>query len=212
MRLLLTAVDDSLVGAWRRFCGDLDFVSIHEGSILETPTDAVVSPANSFGFMDGGIDALYTKRFGRDLQDRLQDRIRSQHGGELLVGLAEVIETGDSHIPFLVSAPTMRVPMILRDSVSPYLAARAVLRLVSQGTFSQGPLAGQPIASRIQTVAFPGLGTGVGGVGPNTCARQMRAAIEEVLLGLTSFPATWADAQARHQLLYSDRVRDLQKE
>ena len=26
--------------------------------------DAIVSPANSFGFMDGGIDMVYSKRFG----------------------------------------------------------------------------------------------------------------------------------------------------
>jgi hypothetical protein len=40
----------------------------------------------------------------------------------------------------------------------------------------------------------------------------VRAAIDEVLLARGSFPATWADAQARHQLLYTDRVRDLQKD
>jgi len=212
MKVLLAAVDEELAGAWRRFCGDLDFVTIHEGSILDAKADAVVSPANSFGFMDGGIDALYTKRFGRGVQERLQERIRMVHGGELLVGLAEIIETGDASCPFCIAAPTMRVPMILRDTVNPYLAARAALRLVAQGTFSDGPLAGERISSRVQAVAFPGLGTGVGGVGSNTCARQMRAAIEEVLLGRSSFPATWADAQARHQLLYGDRVRDLQKE
>jgi O-acetyl-ADP-ribose deacetylase (regulator of RNase III) len=209
---VLAAVEESLAAAWRRFCDDLDFVSVHEGSILDAHTDAVVSPANSFGFMDGGIDALYSKRFGRAVQDRLQERIRTRHGGELLVGLAEIVETGDANIPFCIAAPTMRVPMILRDTVNPYLAARAVLRLVSQGTFADGPFADEPVGDRVKTVAFPGLGTGVGSVGPNTCARQMRAAIDDELLGHFSFPATWADAQARHQLLYSDRVRDLQKE
>ena len=62
------------------------------------------------------------------------------------------------------------------------------------------------------SVAFPGLGTGVGRVGPNTCARQVRAAIEEVVLGPVPFPRTWAEAQQRHQLLYTDRVRDLQED
>jgi O-acetyl-ADP-ribose deacetylase (regulator of RNase III) len=64
----------------------------------------------------------------------------------------------------------------------------------------------------VKVVAFPGMGTGVGGIGPNTCARQTRAAVDELLLGRQSFPATWADAQAKHQLLYTDRIRDLQKE
>ena len=51
----------------------------------------------------------------------------------------------------------------------------------------------------------------MGAIGPNTCARQVAAAIEELVLGRGSFPATWADAQARHQLLYTSRVRVVQK-
>jgi hypothetical protein len=46
----------------------------------------------------------------------------------------------------------------------------------------------------------------------SAAARQVRAAIEEVLLGRSSFPDSWADAQARHQRLYRDRVTDLQFE
>ena len=38
---------------------------------------------------------------------------------------------------------------------------------------------GQSAAGEIQRVAFPGLGTGVGQLGPNTCARQVRAAIDD---------------------------------
>ena len=59
MKLILSATEASLANAWEKFCGELDFVKIHGGSILDVDCDAVVSPANSFGFMDGGIDALY---------------------------------------------------------------------------------------------------------------------------------------------------------
>jgi O-acetyl-ADP-ribose deacetylase (regulator of RNase III) len=62
----------------------------------------------------------------------------------------------------------------------------------------------EAIADVIQTVAFPGLGTGVGRIGFNTCARQMRSAIEEVILEQYSFPRSWTEAQARHQKLYTD--------
>ncbi len=34
---------------------------------LDVKCDAVVSPANSFGFMDGGIDLIYSHRFGTNL-------------------------------------------------------------------------------------------------------------------------------------------------
>jgi len=102
--------------------------------------------------------------------------------------------------------------MILGDTVNPYLATRAVLLLVKHGTFDEGALAGMPISDLVQTVAFPGLGTGVGQVPQEVCARQVRRAIEEVLLGDNEFPTSWSDAQERHQRLYGDRVRDLQLE
>jgi O-acetyl-ADP-ribose deacetylase (regulator of RNase III) len=211
MKVILAAVEHDLADAWETHCGDLADVTVHGGSILDVSCDAVVSPANSFGFMDGGIDLLYADHFGWGVQDRLQDLIRSRHHGELLVGSAEIVETCNPRHPFLIAAPTMRVPMILRDTVNPYLAARAALLLIRHGTVLAGAFAGQPVASVVSTVAFPGLGTGVGRVEPKTCARQMRAAIEEVVTGPAGFPRTWAEAQERHQRLYSDRVRDLQR-
>jgi O-acetyl-ADP-ribose deacetylase (regulator of RNase III) len=212
MEVLLTAVESDLADAWERFCGDLEPVTVVRGSILDVSCDAVVSPANSFGFMDGGIDLLYSRHFGWDLQRRLQKHIQEHHHGELLVGSAAIVETGDERIPYLIAAPTMRVPMILRDSVHPYLAARAALLLVRSSRFVEGPHEGRPVAERARRIAFPGLGTGVGQVGVHTCARQMRAAIEEVLLGRSEFPRSWVEAQARHQLLYTDHIRNLQRE
>jgi O-acetyl-ADP-ribose deacetylase (regulator of RNase III) len=211
MKLILTAVDESLATAWQRFCGDLEFVEIHLGSILEVGCDAVVSPANSYGFMDGGVDAIYLRRFGHDLQPRLQQVIAERHHGELLVGTAEVLETGDSAIPYMIVAPTMRVPMVLSESVNAYLATRAAILLVRNQQFLSGPDRGRPVAQKIHRLAFPGMGTGVGQLGPLTCARQMRAAIDDVLLDQFTPPRTWAEAGERHQLLYTDYPRRLQQ-
>ena len=214
MNIILTSVDNALADAWEQFCGDLPFVSVHRGSIFDLSCDAVVSPANSYGFMDGGIDMLYTLEFGWQVQERLQELIRDKHHGELLVGAAEIVETGSSALPFLVAAPTMRVPMILQHTVNPYLAARAVLLLVKHGTFTEGTYTGEKISDFVGSVAFPGLGTGVGRIGPNTCARQVRAAIDAVLLGRETFPVSWVEAQKRHRVLYLgvDTGRDLQRE
>jgi len=211
LTIVLAAVEPDLADAWQQGCGDLPNVRVHRGSILDVACDAVVSPANSFGFMDGGIDLRYSRHFGWHVQERLQAAIRERHHGELLVGAAEVVETGDGRIPFLIAAPTMRVPMILQDTLNPYLAARAVLLLIRHGHFPDGMFAGRPIRSVISTVAFPGLGTGVGRVDPLVCARQVRAAVEDVELGRSTFPETWAEAQERHQRLYTDRTRDLQR-
>ncbi len=86
MKIILCAVEASLTEAWRRFCGDLEVVTIHQGSIFDLSCDAVVSPANSFGFMNGGIDLLYSQYFGWHVQERLQQAIKTRHYGELLVG------------------------------------------------------------------------------------------------------------------------------
>lgn len=212
MKIILAAVEPELADAWQRHCGDLPDVSVHRGSILDLRVDAVVSPANSFGFMDGGIDHVYSRRFGWGVQTRLQELIRTRHHGELLVGAAEIVETGNGQIPYCIAAPTMRVPMILADTVNAYLAARAVLLLIKHGVVHDGALAGEPVSAVVQSVAFPGLGTGTGRVSFDVCARQVRAAIEEVLLGPGPYPLSWMEAQDRHQLLYADRTRDLQRE
>jgi len=75
--------------------------------------------------MDGGIDALYMDYFGAEIQLRVRRQIFDHHAGELLVGIADTVETGDTVIPFLIAAPTMRLPMSLSDSVNAYLAARS---------------------------------------------------------------------------------------
>jgi len=211
VRIVLAAVGEDLASAWERRCGDLPGVSVHRGSILDLSVDAVVSPANSFGFMDGGVDRVYARFFGGCVQERLQELIRTRHHGELLVGTAEIVETSHEPIPYLIAAPTMRVPMVLTDTVNVYLAARAALLLAKHGVMPAGAAAGRPVADAVTSVAFPGLGTGVGRVDPDTCARQVRAAIEEVALGRGDFPETWWEAAKRHQLLYTDRVRDLQR-
>ncbi len=128
MRLILTATERNLAEAWTKHCGDFDFVEVYSGSILDVACDAVVSPANSFGFMDGGIDARYSERFGWHVQDKLRQRILQQHHGELLVGAAEIVETGHLRMPYLIAAPTMRVPMVLgAETTNPYLAIRATV-------------------------------------------------------------------------------------
>ncbi len=209
-KLILSALDSVLGDAWTRWCGELDFVEVRIGSITDLEVDAVVSPANSFGFMDGGIDAVYLDHFGRQIQDEMRRVILEQRHGELLVGDALVVPTGDPRIPHLIAAPTMRVPMRLDETVNPYLAARAVFLLIEHGTFGAGPPAGRSVREVIRSVALPGLGTGVGRVSAAVCAHQVRQAIDDVLLGHYTLPRSWAEASERHQLLYTDRPKRLQ--
>ena len=122
--------------------------------------------------------------------------ILDRHHGELLVGAADVVETGSREIPYLIAAPTMRVPMILQDSVNAYLAARAAFLLVARGRFADGPHQGRSISEKIGTVALPGMGTGVGRMGYDACARQVRAAMPDAVLVFLA-PPSWDELVRR---------------
>lgn len=197
MRIVLVDVQPSLVTCWKKVCTGLPDVVVQQGSIFEVECDALVSPANSFGFMDGGIDLAISRFFGWHVQQRLQERIRARHHGELLVGQAELIPTDHARIPWVIAAPTMRVPQVLGASMNPYLAMRAVLLLIRDDRLADG----RPVSELVRTVAVPGLGTGVGRVPSGICARQMRAAIADVLLGEAAFPDSWGAAKERHEKL-----------
>ncbi|MGH3436953.1 MAG: macro domain-containing protein [Sciscionella sp.] len=176
-RLVLCAVDHSLADAWQQIVPDEEMLSVHAGSVLDAGTDAVVSPANSHGSMRGGIDAVYAKAFF-GIEERVRSAILTYHGGELPVGEALVVPTGTERPPWLISAPTMREPAqrLPSDTVHPFLAARAVFRLWANGRFEDGAA----LRTTIGSIALPGLGTGVGGVAPATCARQVLAAWHEI--------------------------------
>ena len=119
-----------MAAAWRKAFDGAPGVVVVEGDILDGPCDALLSPANSFGFMDGGIDLAYRRYFGSDIQARVQAKIRSEFHGELPVGQAMVVPTGHETVPYLVAAPTMRIPDKIGDTVNVYLAFRAALLAV----------------------------------------------------------------------------------
>jgi len=171
----LRDIDPDVVDGWEKYFTGVKNVRISHGDILARSADAIVSPANSFGFMDGGIDLVYLERFGFELQTRLQARLRSDHDGELPVGEALVIETFDGRIPYLVSAPTMRVPMNVGGTVNAYLAFRAAIRAIKRHNRERG--------DKIRSLLCPGLCTAIGGMPAEVAARQMAAAYAACILG-----------------------------
>jgi O-acetyl-ADP-ribose deacetylase (regulator of RNase III) len=161
-----------LVEAWSETFAERAGVSVREGDFFANDADALVSPANSFGIMDGGLDLAIRSEMGTDIQKRVQAVILERYHGEMPVGVAEVVETGHARWPFLVVAPTMRVPEPVSNTLNAYLAFRATL--VAIRSFNDESL-------RIDSVVVPGLATGIGGMEPRRCAAQMRVAFDQVL-------------------------------
>jgi O-acetyl-ADP-ribose deacetylase (regulator of RNase III) len=188
MKIILTGLEPKLLQAWTEFFSSEENVSVVESDITKIQCDAIVSPANSFGFMDGGLDYALSERFGWDLEKKLQQIIKALPEGELLVGQALLLETGDKKIPFLISAPTMRIPtnFNIDTSINAYLAMKAIL-IKSKSD------------SRISSVAVPGLCTGVGRMQPMIAARQMFQAYKEIVLGQKMDFASFGEAQKYHR-------------
>jgi O-acetyl-ADP-ribose deacetylase (regulator of RNase III) len=150
-------------------------VEVVHGDLLDLDADAVVSPANSFGDMGGGIDKAIDDFHGGEAQRRVTAAIAEQFLGELPVGAAVVVELPARRFPFVVAAPTMRIPGSVQGSLNAYLSMRAALVAVLRHNRGRG----RPIRS----LAVPGLGTGVGGMDPVEAAEQMRAAYDSAAGG-----------------------------
>lgn len=175
MQIYLRDRNPSLVRAWEEMFVDCPDVHPSFGDIFaEGPwlnVQAVVSPANSFGFMDGGIDFVYSAYFGWAVSEKLREHLWQEYQGELLVGQALVMdmrETNTKHVahktriertPYLISAPTMRVPSDVSQTVNAFLAFRAVLREAKK--------------HGIESILCPGLGTSIGQMPYRNCAVQM---------------------------------------
>lgn len=168
--IILTDMNEDVCAAFRHLFRHR-LVSVEEGDLFEVAADAYVSPGNSHGIMDGGLDRQLRARFP-GVEVSVQRAI-DQRGGLLPVGQAVIVETYDSDVPFLVCAPTMVVPSGLCSTRNVHAAMLAVLRAVSEYNLSAD--------DAIQSVAIPGLGTGVGRLAPDAAASQMRAAFEQFL-------------------------------
>lgn len=199
-----------MVEAWKQAFEGTD-VEVSQGDIFDgTSATALVSPANSFGFMDGGIDGVYTRYFGLGLQKRLQQLLVKYHYGELPVGQAQLVSIPggeEKGFKYLVAAPTMRVPQPVGQTVNAYLAFRATLRLCRTHNHAVKSALEKGLGDRlfgaqeIETMLCPGLGTAIGRMPFDRCAQQMRLAYDIVVMGMPNkFPALSYAAQNDHGL------------
>ena len=74
---------------------DVKGVEVLEGDLLGLDCDAIVSPANSFGYMDGGVEKHIDDYYGGEAQRAVLARIAERYYGELPVGSAAIIRAGN---------------------------------------------------------------------------------------------------------------------
>lgn len=128
--------------------------------------DCVVSPANSYGLMDGGFDLAISEYFGWDLQDRVQDYILKHYKGEQPVGTSFIIDTGKDNIK-LIHTPTMRIPFPVKDPMIVYQCMRTSLMLA--------------LDNNIESIVIPAFCSECGDVSPKVIGRLMYQAYKQVM-------------------------------
>lgn len=169
MKLILCDRNLSLCHEWEKLFNNIENVSIVNDSFINiSDYDCIVSPANSFGIMDGGFDGALTTYFGNILMENVQKNIKEEYAGEQPVGTSIIVETGNKRHPYCAHTPTMRVPKIIDSYDTVYNAMRAMIIAVSKH-------------NNIKTVLCPGLCTATGRVPFTIAASQMFLAYQSII-------------------------------
>lgn len=180
-KLILCDPKKELCDAWEREFQTHTFggIEIINGRFEDVEEyDCIVSPGNSFGLMDGGLDRVIIKRFGPDLMARVQEHIMKAYYGQQPVGTSFIVETGAQRHRYLAHTPTMLVPSDISQTDNVYNAMRAMMIAVAQhnAISSNGT-----VGYQIKSILCTGLGTGtqegmLGRVPVEKAAQQMALA------------------------------------
>lgn len=144
----------------------------------------IVSPANSLGFMDGGIDMVYMQMFP-GIQDTVQARIKTFNITTALgrytlpIGSAMLVPTGNNLCPLLACVPTMFLPEKITGTRNIYWAIRGLMWMLQD-------LMKSIRQSTEILVAIPCMGTGVGKLTAEESAHQVREALQDYAMGSES--------------------------
>ncbi len=132
-------------------------IEILKGSLLEVNAEVIVNPANSRGYMGGGVAAVIKNYGGKEIE---REAIAK---APIPIGNAVLTTAGKLKFKGVIHSPTMEEPAMRTTEDKVRKAVRAALKLADEKGF--------------QVIAFPGMGTGVGGLPKETAAFAM---VEEI--------------------------------
>ena len=187
----LTLIDPQkeLCNEWENYFKECPEVKIINGKFEHVKEfDCLVSPANSFGLMDGGIDLAIRNYFGMKIQYKVQKKIQKEFYGEQPIGTSIIVFTENEYHPFLAHTPTMRVPTDISKSDNVYNAFFAMLTAVANYNKHN--------KVRIEKILCPGMGTATGKMEVKEAARQMFIAYKNFQNPTTNM--NWKNLNKRH--------------
>jgi O-acetyl-ADP-ribose deacetylase (regulator of RNase III) len=128
-------------------------IEVVQGSLLDVEADAIVNPANSGGSMGGGVAGVIRRAAGAEVE------AEAMRAAPIPVGTAVMTKGGATRFPGIIHAPTMARPAEAIPVENVRKATRAALQLAEE--------------KKIERLALPGMGTGVGRVSPKSAAEAM---------------------------------------
>lgn len=128
-----------------------------ETDLTALAVDGIVNPANSQGVMGGGVAGVIRQKGGSEIEAEAIKR------APIPIGKAVATTAGRLPCRWVIHAPTMVLPAERTNVLSVKRATHAALECADQ--------------KGLKSLAFPGMGTGVGRVNPEAAAQAMVDAI-----------------------------------
>lgn len=128
-------------------------ITVTTGDITKLKVDAIVNPANNQLIMGGGVAGAILRAGGRKIQEEAIKK------APVPVGKAIATRAGELRVKYVIHAPTMERPAMTTGKEKVKLAMRGALKCA----YDLG----------IKSMAFPGMGTGVGGLDFKEAAQTM---------------------------------------
>lgn len=140
MKIYLLDINKNMTDAWEKLfhpLKDIEIINEDFATFMDNHPniEAVVSPANSFGLMDGGYDKAITDYFGKELMKDVQKSILLKWYGEQPVGTSITVPIYNRKFTtilgtkccVLIHTPSMRTPEVIKDSRIIYQCMRTTL-------------------------------------------------------------------------------------
>jgi len=134
-------------------------ILIEKGDITKTSCDAIVNPANSFGYMGGGVAGAIKRVGGIEIE---KEAILK---APIEIGNAIATTSGSLPCKYVIHSPTMKRPAMRIDIENVKLATKAALETC--------------VKQNLKSIAIPGMGTGVGGVPTDEAAEVITKIVKE---------------------------------
>ncbi len=134
-------------------------IVVRRGDITQIDCDAIVNPANSFGYMGGGVAGAIKRIGGIEIENEAISK------APINIGKAIATTAGNLPCKYVIHAPTMEKPAMKIGVENVKLATHAALDL--------------GVELNLKTIAIPGMGTGVGRVPVEDAAKAITGIAKE---------------------------------